>query len=40
MLDSDFSNNLLSGELSKVDFKNDTFKFIGPLSRFEKRSRY
>ena len=33
----DFSNNLLSGELSKIDFKNDTFKFIGPLSRFEKK---
>ena len=33
----DFSNNLLSGELSKIDFKNDTFKFIGPLSRLEKK---
>ena len=33
----DFDNNLLSGDLSKIDFKNDTFKFIGPLSRLEKR---
>ena len=33
----DFSNNLLSGELSKIDFKKNKFKFIGPLSRFEKR---
>ena len=33
----DFTNNLLSGELSKINNKKKKFKFIGPLSRLEKR---